>query len=158
MDDFDVIGRWIWLIFILVNLLNTGFFRIKMRRLVQEHPEREPGYRILARSPLLLNIPFLVMGVGFLVGKVPTILHFFRPQDANPYVLAFYGSVFLLWLFIAHWIFCRGGADMIVKHPGLFNMDFPSPKAVKRMWLAALLVLIGTLALMFVKDVPISLA
>lgn len=158
MDDFDVIGRWIWLFLILPNLLNTGILHVRMRKLVAEHPEREPGYRILVRGLLLLNIPFLVMGVGFLVGKVPTILHFFRPQDANPYVLAFYGSNFLLWLFLAHWVFCRGGADMIVKHPGLFNTDIQNPWVAKWICLFGLLMGIAILAVLIFVDVPLSLA
>ena len=55
-------------------------------------------------------IPWVVMGWGHLAGNVPTLGHYFRPQDANPYVIAWLGSIFLLSILYALWVFLADGA------------------------------------------------
>jgi hypothetical protein len=50
------------------------------------------------------------MGFGQTVGGVPNVSHYFRPHDLNPYVLAFVGSIFLISVSFAYWVFFLGGA------------------------------------------------
>jgi hypothetical protein len=95
------------------------------------------------------------MGAGILFGGVPSMFHFFRPRDGNPFVLAFFASVFLIWILGTFWLLFRGGADMLVKHPGLFNVDFKSPLMLKLFWFLCLAGGIFGVIMMFTMDVPV---
>ena len=70
------------------------------------------------------------MGVGRVAGGVaPTA--YFRPRDGNPFVLAFFASVVLLWIAGVYWICFRGGAEMLVEHPGLLRNEVSTPTQLK---------------------------
>ncbi|MGD9366823.1 MAG: hypothetical protein PVH87_14070 [Desulfobacteraceae bacterium] len=68
--------------------------------------------------PFWMNIPWIVMGFGCTVGGVPSVWHYFRPSDGNPFVLAWFGSVFFLWIAGTIWLFFQNGAETLAKHPG----------------------------------------
>lgn len=53
------------------------------------------------------------MGWGIVSGNVPDAFHYFRPQDRNPYVVAFFATLLLLLLCYALWVFCADGARKI---------------------------------------------
>ena len=59
-------------------------------------------------------IPWVVMGFGEIVGGVPNISYFLRPQDRNPYVWSWYASIFLLAVIFAYWVYFRGGAKKAI--------------------------------------------
>lgn len=95
------------------------------------------------------------MGLGCLIGGVPSVDHFFRPRDGNPFVLAFFASVFLVWGLGTHWLFARGGAEMVVRHPGLLNFDPRSPALLRFLWCLSLAGGIVAAVAMFLVDVPL---
>ncbi len=135
---FVFISRHGWVLFVLVTCLNGAIWWYRARRRIAETPELEPGYRRLIRGWLIYgNIPWLVMGLGILVGGVPTIWHFFNARN-GPFVLAWYVSVVVLWVLSVYWLFFRGGAEALVAHPGLFRSPVQSPRAVKAYFLLAL--------------------
>jgi len=157
MDPFVIMTKWFWAVCILVMFLNAGIFKFRAKRHIQENPDLADGYRTIIRGWLIYgNIPWIVMGLGSLVGGVPSIDHFFRPRDGNPFVLAFFASVFQLWILSTYWIFFRRGAEMLVDHPGIFNVDFKSPIMVKLFWLLCLAGGIAGVTMMFIQDIPIT--
>jgi hypothetical protein len=60
--------------------------------------------------------------------------HYFKPKNGNPYVIAFYLSIFTARLFGAYWLFANDDAEMPKRHPGIFLSDFSSPTKVKLFW------------------------
>ena len=59
-------------------------------------------------------LPWVVMGWAIVVGEVPNIWYFFRPQDRNPYVLAWFATLFILAIGFAFWVFFLEGAEKVV--------------------------------------------
>lgn len=156
MDIFTIITKWFWVAFIAVTFANGAAIWWRAQREIRKHPELEEGYRTIIKGFLFWgNIPWIVMGIGHLVGGVPTIFQFFRPRDGNPFVLAFFASVLLIWLLGTHWLFFRGGAEMLVEHPGIFRYKITSPLYVKVYWLLCLAGGIVGVVFMFMMDVPV---
>jgi len=48
-----------------------------------------------------------------------------RLRTSNPFVFAFYASVLVVWVLAAKWLYFRGGAEMLVGHPGLVRASSP---------------------------------
>jgi len=95
------------------------------------------------------------MGVGCVFGKVPSAFDFFRPRDGNPYVIAFFASVFLLWAVGTYWLLFLGGAQKLVEHPGLLNVNVKSPRGIIIYWFLSLAGgILGTI-LMFARNAPL---
>jgi hypothetical protein len=111
MQPFDLIGHWFW-------LLCLGFGWINFRRADAQARERFAGdppraaqaERLMRLFALFNALPWLVMGVGVLVGGVPGVWSYFRPQDGNPYVWAWFASALLMSIVFAVWVFAFDGA------------------------------------------------
>ena len=138
-ENVPLLFKHFWIAFILVTLANGAIWWFRGR----PHRERDPaltdGYRSLVRGLITWgNVPWLIMGAGILFGGVPSISHFFNLKSSNPFIIAFYMSIFLIWLAGTYWIFARGGAEQLVRHPGLVQGPLSTPVAVKVLWLACL--------------------
>ncbi len=156
MDFFTIMTKWFWAVCIAVTFANAGVFRFRAQRHIRENPDLADGYaKIIKGFVIWGNIPWIVMGIGCLFGGVPSVFHFFRPRDGNPFVLAFFASVFIIWGLTTFWLLFRGGAEILVKHPGLFNKDFKSPRMLKLLWFLCLAGGIAAVAIMFIQDIPL---
>ena len=127
-----------WVAFVLVTLLNGAvwWFRSKPHR--QRDPSLTDGYRALIRGFVTwANVPWLIMGAGILFGGVPSMFHYFDPRSPNPFVTAWFGSIFFLWVAGTYWLFARGGAERLVRHSGLLQPSATNATAVKALWLLA---------------------
>ncbi len=163
MEPFALVSRYFWLIAIMVTGINGLIFRIKTRKYIEEDPRLEEGYAALFRGYIVwMNIPWVVMGVGCTVGGVPSFWHYFRPRDANPYVLAWFGSVLLLWVLGTFWLFVNNGAETLASHPGAMvfrcaskSKDITNPMLIKAVWLLTLACGIVAAAIMWFVDIPI---
>jgi hypothetical protein len=108
MDLFDFISRYFWLVVIGVALVNFV--------LADRYDNPEPGVdRGLRRKYLawfwgLSLVPWLVVGYAQITGAVPKVWAYFRPQDRNPYVWAFYAAILLMYVIVAYWVLFRDGA------------------------------------------------
>jgi hypothetical protein len=162
MEPFGLISKYFWLIGIIVTGINWVIFRKRAQRYIEEKPELKDGYEALFRGYLLwMNIPWVVMGIGCTVGGVPSVWQYLRPRDANPYVLAWFASVFLLWVIGTFWLFFRGGAETLSRHPGAVEFrygfkrkDIARPIVIKFFWLLALTGGIIGVVLMWYMDIP----
>jgi len=156
MEVLSLLTRWFWAVCIIVTLLNAAIFRSRANRHIQAHPELEEGYRTLLKGFVIWgNLPWVIMGVGCVFGGVPSVFHFFRPRDGNPFVLAFLASVFLEWILGTYWLIYRGGAQMLVNHPGLLNLDLKTPRMVVLFWFLSLAGGILAVIMMFSRDIPL---
>ena len=72
--------------------------------------EGEPYLKRLAVGSAL---PWVVMGVGQVAGFTPTVWHYFRPQDGNPFVLAWLAVCFAGTCLYAWWVLAAGGAQKV---------------------------------------------
>ena len=151
-----IIGKWFWVAAIAVTFLNAAVWRVRVRRRIKENPELQEGYTTIIRGFVIWgNLPWVVMGIGCVTGRVPSLFHYFRPRDENSFVIAFYLSVFFVWGLATYWTFLRKGAETLITHPGLFNYDFKSPLMIKVLWLAALAAGVVGLVMMSLQDIPI---
>jgi hypothetical protein len=96
------------------------------------------------------------MGVGILIGGVPSVFDFFYPRSGNPYVLAFHATAILLWALMIFWVYLGTGAEFLVKYPGVMNVEIKSPLVFK---LLVALMLLGGMAAeisMWTQVLPVS--
>jgi len=113
---FTFIGRYFWLLCIVLAVYNFARPQPGDERSTSGFGPGVEELAILRRRILFANlVPWLVMGIGILLGGVPNIWHYFRPQDLNPYVWAWYLSGFALACVFAFWVIFRGGAENAIK-------------------------------------------
>lgn len=163
MAIFNFMSKYFWFVAIVITVINALIFKKKSKQYIQENPKLEEGYSFLFRGYLFwLNIPWIIMGIGCTTGGVPSVWHYFRPKDGNPYVLAWFGSVFVLWILGTIWLFFKGGAEMLSTHPGALIMHYgfktkavTNPRSIKIFWLLALAGGIFGVAIMWLMDIPL---
>jgi hypothetical protein len=144
----DIIEKSFWLVAIIVTFINAYILKSRSQEAIARNPELKEGYEKIFRGYLIyLNIPWMVMGIGILFGGVSGVFDYFNPRAGNPFVLAFHISVVALWALSLYWIYFRGGAEFLVKHPGIMNTDIKSALALKLIF--ALMLLVGVLVLAF---------
>ena len=153
---FEIISQYFWAVAIVVTCINVAIFKVRSTRHIQANPKLAKGYSKLLRGYIIwMNIPWVVMGIGCTVGEIPTFWHYFRPKDGNPYVLAWFASVFLLWIVGTYWLLFRDGADMLAKHPGAFNMKTSNPTMIKLFWFLSLAGGVFGMIMMWTLDIPV---
>ena len=129
MDPFQFLGRYVWAIAVAFSLLN--YVIVGRRLAATEHVDaeaRENAQSCLRNSVLASSTPWLVMGWGELVGGVPDVWHYLRPSGRNPYELAWLGTVFLLSLVYAVWVFAVDGANKMSDFRRVSAMTSPRTK------------------------------
>lgn len=156
MEVFGLISKWFWALCILVTFINGAIFNFRAKKHIKLNPKLEEGYKKIIKGFVIWgNIPWVVMGIGCTIGKVPTVWHYFNPKEGNPYILAFFASVFIVWILASYWMFFRDGAVELVNYPGIFNHDFKNPTMVKLVWLACLLGGIFGVFMMYTQNIPL---
>ena len=120
-----------WAIFVVVTCANGAAWWVRGRSARAQNPELTEGYRSLIQGWLVYaNLPWLFMGAGIVFGGVPSIFHYFDLRN-GPWVTGWYAVVVGLWIATAYWIFLAGGAEALIRHPGLLNSTTQDPRAVK---------------------------
>jgi hypothetical protein len=151
----QLLFKHFWVAFILVTFLNAAIWWRRGSEYRQRDPSLTEDYRTLIRGFVTwVNAPWLIMGAGILFGGVPSIVDYFNPRYPNLFVAAFFASIVFLWLAGTHWLFARGGAEQLVRCPGLFNARLNSPGLIKIYWLMCLAGGIAGLIVMFFVDFP----
>lgn len=127
-----IIDKTFWLIAIAVTFLNAQPLRVRAKSETARNPALKEGYDQLLKGYLIfLNLPWLVMGIGILVGGTQSVFEYFDPRAGNVYVLAFHVMIFIEWALAVLWIYFAGGAEFLIKHPGVINFDVQSPLVLK---------------------------
>ena len=68
---------------------------------------------LLSRFAIAAAVPWLLMGLGHLSGETPSVWYYFRPQDGNAFVLAWFTTCFLLSAAYAWWVMSANGASKV---------------------------------------------
>ena len=127
----ELIFKHFWLVFIIGTLINVTIVSMAARKNRKSRPELAESHRKYIRVfAIYYNIPWIVMGIGVMIGGAPTSFHFFRPRDGNPYVLAFHGAFITVWLLSAIWIYLMNGAKVIAERSELLQKPL-TPLQVK---------------------------
>lgn len=156
MEIFHIISKWFWALCIVVTFLNAAVFYFRAKTQIKQTPGLEAGYREIIRGFVIWgNVPWVVMGIGCTVGGVPSVWHYFNPEAGNPYVLAFFAAVVLVWIKGSYWILFQGGAQAIVDHPGIFNFDISSPILLKMLWIATIVAGVTGIFFMVTQNIPL---
>jgi len=156
MNVFNTISKWFWAGCILVTIFNGAIFCFRARKRIEKDPNLEEGYKKIIKGFVTWgNLPWVVMAIGCTYGGVPSVWHYFNPEEGNPYVLSFFASVILIWILGSYWILFRGGARTIVDHPGILNYDIKSTTVVKLIWVAGIFGGIIAFFMMFTQEIPI---
>lgn len=147
----ELILRHFWIAFVVVTVVNGRTWRNRVQSLIQEQPALGPGYQRLYRGYLFwLNLPWIAMGVGIVSGQVTSIFDFLRPRDGNVFVLWWWGLNAILLSLGTYWIFFRGGAQTLARHPGVYMVPrWPAAK-LRFFWLAVVVWHLGIATLLFV--------
>lgn len=156
----DFIFSQVWILFIVITIANGLMWRYKSKHYINDNPELKEGYDKLIKGWLVYgNIPWAIIGIGMLTGLTKNIDEFFNPKVINPIVILFFISIIILWIIGSYWMFFKGGAELLVKHPGLFtqpekgNEKFELMK-IKLLWIAGIIGGIIGLIFMYKMNFP----
>ncbi len=139
MPAFHAVSRFIWLIFIGISFMNALAIRRRASVRIEKEPMLAKGYEsLLLRYLIVTNLPWVAMGFACTIGGVPSVWSFFRPRDGNPYVLAWFALVLVLWVYDIYWILFDGGAAALAKHPGAYRISLSHEWKVKLLCLACI--------------------
>ena len=109
---FNLIGRYFWAVCLAFSAYN---YIVGLRSLVSRESTdpraSEAAVNLRRWFAVAGALPWVVMGWGILVGGVPNVWSFFRPQDRNPYVLAWFATLFIIAFGFAFWVFILEGAE-----------------------------------------------
>ncbi|RLC13765.1 MAG: hypothetical protein DRI57_15660 [Deltaproteobacteria bacterium] len=156
MNLFELLSKHFWIMGIIVTFANAITMKIRAKKNIERDPSLKPGYDAIFKGMITWgNMPWILMGAGILTGNVPNIWHFLRPKDGNPFVIVFFISIVTIWLLVTYWLFVKNGAEMLVKHPGIFRSDFSSPNMVKFFWVLILAGGIVGVIMTFTTDMPV---
>jgi hypothetical protein len=151
----DAVLRQFWLLAIGGTFLNAAIWWWNGRGRRRRDPSLVAGYRRLTLGFALWgSVPWLVMGMGAVIGGLPSVAYF---DPANgPWVLAWYASILAIYALLGHWIFLRGGAEEVARHPGLLEWGLgwtfeASPWTVKGLVGLGIASGVGAMVMMFVR-------
>lgn len=148
--QFQLFARYFLAIAIGMSLIN---YAIGRRRLVSESGlseiRRNDAQSLFGRLCLFSNVPWLVMGWGVLFGGVPSVFSYFRPQDHNPYVTYWYGSLLLLAVVGALWVLLGNGARRIRELQQLGVFGARQKNSATSEWAIKLLAALGPVFVLF---------
>ncbi|MDB5804947.1 MAG: hypothetical protein JWN73_2269 [Betaproteobacteria bacterium] len=113
---FDLIDHYFWLLALAGTLFQ---YRSMRKRMVEAHRgapgKAQAATRYMRRYVIGMSLLWAVMGCGQVTGSTPMVWYYFRPQDGNPFVLAWLGLALAEALLFAFWVFLADGARKIVE-------------------------------------------
>jgi hypothetical protein len=105
----DLASQYFWAIALALSALN--YFKTSKQFAAVPHDGGARKY--LNRLALGLALPWVCAGIGQLTGVAPTVWHYFRPQDGNPFVWAWLALYFGFACIYAWWVLLAGGASKV---------------------------------------------
>ena len=127
-----------WVLFIASTCVNAAVWWFRGRHARDARPELRDSYVALIKGFLFwANLPWFVLGLFVLTGALRSTFEIMDLRSGNRYVQSWVALVVLLWLLCTRWLF-SGGAQLLVDHPGLLNLNNPTPHKIKLLWLACL--------------------
>jgi hypothetical protein len=109
---FRLISEYFWLIALGITVFNYRKARGVIATSISNDQASE-GETYLRRFALSASLPWIVMGLGQVLGFTPTVCYYFRPQDGNPFVIAWLVVVFGTACMYSWWVLFAGGAQKV---------------------------------------------
>ncbi len=117
-----IIDKYVWIACILATIVNVNSFRMASKIYITQNPSLQDGYNKIFKSILFYgNIPWVIMGMGNLLGLTSGMLDYLFPKEMNPIVLIFHSSIIILGIFLIKWIYFNKGAEFLEQHPGIIT-------------------------------------
>jgi hypothetical protein len=113
VDPFRLISQYFWLVCLAMSLINYFVARRRLSAQSSGSLNSEDAVRYLRWFSLAGALPWALMGIGQLTGATPTIWYYFRPQDLNPFVVAWFACIFALMIAFAIWVLFMDGAPKV---------------------------------------------
>jgi hypothetical protein len=114
MNLFSSVGRYFWLLCLGLSAYRYVVGIRSIATMGPSDPRASPAAIALRRWFALVSaLPWVVMGWAILIGGVPNIWYFFRPQDRNPYVWVWFATLFAIAFGFAFWVFILAGAEKV---------------------------------------------
>ncbi|MEM6522053.1 MAG: hypothetical protein AAF722_22300, partial [Cyanobacteria bacterium P01_C01_bin.70] len=85
-----------------------------------------------------ITFPWLAMGIGIVFGGVPNVLYYLFPDSVIFNIWAWWAVHWLTVICLTAWMLWRGGAEMLVAHPGFLCGNPTRAKRLKFYWLLML--------------------
>lgn len=118
----EFIFKHFWIMFIVTTLINAVIYKFRFKQYYETNPELEDGYKKIIKAFMIYgNIPWIIMGLGMLVGSTSSIFDYFNPRGLNPFVLLFHIALIYIYIITIKYVYFNGGAEFLEKHPGLFE-------------------------------------
>jgi hypothetical protein len=139
-DVFHLLSEYFWMVCLAFGAFNYW----KARSTADATATGETNTQkttYLKRFAIAANLPWVVMGVGQMSGFTPTVWHYFRPQDGNPFVLAWLAAIFCLSAAYAWWVLFAGGAEKVrdLELLGAIGQHSTKPQSIRAIKLFAVL-------------------
>jgi len=134
-----LVFKHFWVAFIASTLLNArSVWRRSIQAKIDAKPETEEGYRSLFRGSLFwMNVPWALMGIGIVTGRVGSVHEYLAPYGPNENVVLWWKAMAGVLVWGTFWMF-RGGAERLAAHPGLMYVpEAASPTRIKLYGLGA---------------------
>jgi hypothetical protein len=134
---------------LLIIIANVAIMWSRSKPYIKENPSLQRGYNIIIRGFFIgMSLPIIIIGIGLRTGGVSQIKDYSHPGNGNIFVLAYWTSCWGLILLLNYWVWFRGGAKMLVDHPGLLNGNYHNPQTVK--WSSLFLLFVSVVISMVV--------
>ena len=110
----DYITKFFWALGLIFAVWEHYSWTTKKNQLLLQQPELADSYdRVMWGHTIFYSLPWLVMGIGILSGRVDNVFDFLRPRSGNAFVLAFYFIIVVSTLPLAVWVWAFGGASYL---------------------------------------------
>jgi hypothetical protein len=151
-------------IFIVVTIINYFIFKRRIKDYIEKKPDLKEGYDKLLKGFVFFQIsPWIIVVLGDICGSTNGVFDYFRPRSLNPFVLAFHGYLVILFALTIYWVYFKGGANFLSRHPGFIHFqgfggsrEVTSPLSIKIFFALCLLGGIAGLVMMWFLNFPVT--
>lgn len=112
---FGLISKYFWLLLLVIGVINYRK-ALSTSAMLGASNQTDEAERYLKRFSIGANIPWVVMGIGQVFGYTPTIWYYFRPQDGNPFVIAWLLTILVTTSLYAYWVLFASGAQKVIDY------------------------------------------
>lgn len=130
------VDKYVWLIFLVWAISSTFSVRSELKAFPENRPSLSVGDRLFFAGYFLFwGLPWIVMGVGILIGGAPGMITYLK-CGRNVYVISFVATCLSLFWSVGIWIVLMGGADYLSRYK---IIDVKSPRKLKLQYAIGLL-------------------
>jgi hypothetical protein len=150
-----------WIMIIPVLIINYLMMKSQIKEYADRDPGLKQGYNKIFKALFIYgSIPWIIMAIGDVTTFTHSVFDYFNPKSLNPFVLMFHASIIVIWILSCRWMYFKGGADFLVRHPGLVRIrgfghsTIPTPGKIKIFFALALAGGIIGMTMMWIMDIP----